>query len=406
MSANLTGLAVSRHKFPDRDLLDAASPGLRLVANRPLKGGSRRSSWVYRYRTRDGKLRQIKLGQFPAMGLADARKAWSDQKAIRDDPSRGDPRAEMLAAKRARQIQQTSQIQQAYSVERLCLDYLSEHIDRVRKKKKEPRRLLEREVVAHIGEVPAISVSRAAVHELVQRCIDRDAKRIAQMTLMELRSAFDHAINSGRLPETFRNPCEKVKAPTFKPRTRAFSEAELQVFIAWLRVANISRSVRDAMALELMTSARQGEIVSMSFKDVDLERGVWHQPSSKNGKPHDVMLPKEAVKLIRRRVGMHAEWVFPRPDGKTHIASKAVSIQQYAAKGTAGLADWTVHDLRRSALTGLARLGCPRVVQDRISNHVDSSIAAIYDTHKYDAEAKAWLQRWMDHLVGLGYVAE
>ena len=62
---------------------------------------------------------------------------------------------------------------------------------------------------------------------------------------------------------------------------------------------------------------------------------------------------------------------------------------------------WTVHDLRRTVATGLAKLGCPRVVQDRILNHVDSSVSAIYDRHRYDGEAKAWLQNWADYLDAL-----
>jgi len=32
-------------------------------------------------------------------------------------------------------------------------------------------------------------------------------------------------------------------------------------------------------------------------------------------------------------------------------------------------------------------------VQDRILNHVDSSVSAIYDQHRYDAEARDWLQK-------------
>ena len=59
---------------------------------------------------------------------------------------------------------------------------------------------------------------------------------------------------------------------------------------------------------------------------------------------------------------------------------------------------WTVHDLRRTAATGLAKLGCPRVVQDRILNHVDSSVSAIYDRHRYDGEARVWLRKWADYL--------
>jgi len=40
-------------------------------------------------------------------------------------------------------------------------------------------------------------------------------------------------------------------------------------------------------------------------------------------------------------------------------------------------------------------------VQDRILNHVDSSVAAIYDQHRYDTEARVWLQKWADHLEAL-----
>jgi integrase len=62
---------------------------------------------------------------------------------------------------------------------------------------------------------------------------------------------------------------------------------------------------------------------------------------------------------------------------------------------------WSVHDLRRTVATGLAKLGCPRVVQDRIVNHVDTSVSAIYDRHHYNAEARDWLQKWADHVEAL-----
>lgn len=57
--------------------------------------------------------------------------------------------------------------------------------------------------------------------------------------------------------------------------------------------------------------------------------------------------------------------------------------------------------MRRTVATGLAKLGCPRVVQDRILNHVDSSVSAIYDVHRYNAEARDWLQKWADYLEAL-----
>lgn len=44
---------------------------------------------------------------------------------------------------------------------------------------------------------------------------------------------------------------------------------------------------------------------------------------------------------------------------------------------------------------------CSRVVQDRILSHVDTSVRAIYDQQRYDAEARTWLQQWADPLKAL-----
>jgi len=396
---HLTGLDVSRHRYGDPPLVDDGYPGLRLSALKPLKDGAKRGSWIYRYRTRAGELRQIKLGQYPGMGLADARKAWGEQKKIRDDPSRGDPRAELADVIEARRRAEATARQAKYTVMRLCEDYLVEHIDKVRKRTAEPRRLLEREVIPSLGSKAAVEVERRHVHEVVQGVLQRGAERVAAMMLIELRAAFEHAISAGRLPEDHPNPCDKVKGPTQRKRERSFTETELEQFLAWLPAAKVSRSVRDAMTLELLTTARQGEIVQMEWRHVDRERAVWHQPTSKNRRAHDVMLSRQAMEIVGAREGLAMRWVFPRPDGRGHIDSKAVGIQQYEAKKQGlGFTDWTTHDLRRSALTGLARLGCPRVVQDRIANHFDKSIAAIYDRHSYDDEARAWLQKWADHL--------
>lgn len=138
----------------------------------------------------------------------------------------------------------------------------------------------------------------------------------------------------------------------------------------------------------------------MEWRYVDKDRAVWHQPTSKNRRSHDAMLSTQALALIETRRGLSERWVFPRPDGRGHIASKAIGIQQYAAKKEGlGFADWTVHDLRRTALAGLGRLGCPRVTQDRIANHFDKTVAAIYDRHSYDDEAREWPQKWSDCLL-------
>jgi integrase len=95
--------------------------------------------------------------------------------------------------------------------------------------------------------------------------------------------------------------------------------------------------------------------------------------------------------------------------GEQHVGQKALGLAQYEARKETKdepRADpievaWTIHDFRRTAATGLAKLGCPRVVQVRILNHVDGWVSAIYDRHRYDAEAWVWLQKWADYLEAL-----
>lgn len=379
-------------------LTDARCTGLRLVAKLSEKSGWLRKTWVYRYRTRGKVLKQMKLGEFPGMTLPAAREAWGVQKAIRDDPAQGDPKQALRQRVIERKAVLDEEKRQGYTVERLCLDYLREHVEKRRSNVDEPRRLLEREVIPVLGNKPAIDIRRNDIHDLIQRIIGRGAPRIAQMVRTELKAAFEHSIAAGRVPDSHVNPCDKVKAPPQVRRNRAFSEAELEAFLRWLPKAQCSKTVRDAMHLELLTTSRQGEIVAMKWRDVDTERGIWRIPKTKNGRPHEVMLSKQAAALIESRRGLHDVYVFPLPNGRSHVSSKAIGVAQYVVRSSLDVAEWTVHDLRRSALTGLARIGCSRPIQDRISNHHDSSVAAIYDRHTYDLEAMRWLQAWADSL--------
>src|SRR5207249_3813079 len=113
MSKVLTALACER--LQSGTLTDARSPGLRLVAT----GGKK--SWIYRYRLHRGPLRQFKLGEFTRMTLAEARKAWAEQKKIRDRSL--DPRIEKQKTVQA----EAEKIQAAYSVEDMVEDWIRLH---------------------------------------------------------------------------------------------------------------------------------------------------------------------------------------------------------------------------------------------------------------------------------------
>jgi integrase len=95
------------------------------------------------------------------------------------------------------------------------------------------------------------------------------------------------------------------------------------------------------------------------------------------------------------------KYVFKSARTKNHINQKSIVWDLANHRDSSGLEHWTSHDLRRTVGTGMEKLGCSRVVQDRILNHVDSSISGIYDQHGYDDEAKEWWQKWADHVDSL-----
>lgn len=70
----------------------------------------------------------------------------------------------------------------------------------------------------------------------------------------------------------------------------------------------------------------------------------------------------------------------------------------------APLPHWTLHDLRRSAATGCARIGVNPIVADKLLNHKRgelTEIAKIYQKHDYEKECQAALTLWGNHVAAL-----
>ncbi|MDR5743285.1 tyrosine-type recombinase/integrase [Caballeronia sp. LZ029] len=387
---------------PGVELSDPDYPGLRVRCT-----GSGAKTFFYRYRGADGGLRQIKLGEFGAMTLAGARKALSVKKQEREqgiDPQM-EKRKTREEAKRAREATRLT----TYTVGDMVQHYIDEELDQ-QKRGGESVRLLNRELLPKLGARPAAAVTRKELQDLVIRPTMARAPRVATMLLSRIRCAYAHAAEQGRLPDDHVSPTVGIKGAAQVRRKRAFSDSEIAMFLRWLPNSPFSLSVRHALQLSLLTASRSGEIVSARWRDIDLDRGTWVMQETKNEEPHTVMLSRQALEILRYRRELHPDFVFPSPKRKDrHIAQKAIGLAQYEARQARDdqpaadplAVSWTTHDLRRSAATGLARLGCPRVVQDRILNHVDGSVSAIYDQHRYDDEAREYLQRWADHLDAL-----
>lgn len=397
-SKPLTALSVKRFKFnpSDKNYLSDAHPhkGLRFIAN---KNGTR--TWIYRFRSNDGKLKQVKIGHYPEVELSAARVAFTRLRGAKND---GNCPAETKKQKRVEAVKLAAkQKVKNYTLNQLCTDYLVEHI--YTKRKPKGQRYIEgifRNEINGLGALPATEVKRSDIHALVQAITARPAPSLAKRIVSELRAGYEHAVMAGRVPETTRNPCLGIKTPAPKNGIRFFNDSELTVFIDWLPSSPMSQTVRQVLSLMLYSGCRGGELVSMRWDDIDLDAGTWNLDSeqTKTGAGRVVQLSTQAVDLLKNR-SMESNFVFPTPNNSRRpISQNALGQAVWHHGNTSNLERWSAHDIRRTVRTGLSRLRCPSEVAEAIIGHSRKGIEGVYDLHRYEGECKHWLQVWSDHL--------
>jgi integrase len=162
--------------------------------------------------------------------------------------------------------------------------------------------------------------------------------------------------------------------------------------------------------LLLLTGQRRDEVGKMLWSEIDLEKAMWTLPSSrtKNGRQHEIPLPKQAVAIISS---------MPRVLGRDHVFgtgrsgfsgwSKAkLALDARIAALPAFVSPWRIHDLRRTAATGMATLGVQPHVVEAILNHVSGAragVAGIYNRATYREEKREGLAQWADFIEGIAY---
>lgn len=107
------------------------------------------------------------------------------------------------------------------------------------------------------------------------------------------------------------------------------------------------------------------------------------------------------LKAIPRK--QDVELVFPAR-GKSDIPYYGYSKGKRSLDALAGMHDWTLHDLRRTAATGMARLGVAPHVVERILNHTSGTfggVAGVNNRFHYLDEMREGLARWESHLTAL-----
>jgi integrase len=210
------------------------------------------------------------------------------------------------------------------------------------------------------------------------------------------------------------------------------NDAELR--LVWRASYAASDPFGPLLRLLILTGQRRDEVTSMRWSEVDLETAEWTIPAerAKNGKSHVVDLAPLALaelKVLRlrtdnarkaagaRKKGLDFELVFSTTwttpvsgHGKVKAAmDEDIALQRREADRSlkaeqATLPAWRLHDLRRTAATGMARLGFPPYVVEAVLNHRSGArggLIAVYQHYDHRSERRGALHRWDAHIDGL-----
>jgi integrase len=404
---------------PGQHFTISECPGLRLEAT------ASKRAWIYRYKSPvDKKMKQTKIGEWPATSLAAATVEWERLRAERSKgadvsaekrQARDDERKKDAAVREHKALA-------ALTVGKLCDTYLTRYIEKNRSEKgaAEVRRMFAT-MLGDTADVPAADVTRSVAFDLIESFghIPVQAAKLRA----EIGAAWEYALDSGRLPESVPNWWRLIMRGKLRSKgrmiqgeaagviKRVLSEAELATLIRWL--PNFSRLVEDSLTLYLWTCARGSEIMAMHASEITQEEdGLWWtvpKEKTKNSwreQATDFRVPLvgRAELVVRRRLGVaEGGYLFASSGAAGHVEQKTIgcAVWMHMPYSTTRptyerprlpVEKWAPHDLRRSSRTVLAALGCPDEVGEAILGHMKTGITGVYNRHAYDRERRAWLK--------------
>src|SRR5262249_13449348 len=133
--------------------------------------------------------------------------------------------------------------------------------------------------------------------------------------------------------------------------------------------------------------------------ELDLDERTWTIPASrsKNKHAHTVPLSNAAMEVIAS--ALDGGYLFDNLPG--HAVAKTIRLAQERF----GIDHWTAHDLRRSAVTNMAKLGVTPIVLGHVINHRSVTKAgvtlAVYAQYDYAKEKREALELWANRLAAI-----
>jgi|tagenome__1003787_1003787.scaffolds.fasta_scaffold20984319_1 integrase len=436
MGKLLTAASVARYQPASRrrEIADLGAQGLRLVIQ---PSGAR--SWAMRFRRPNGRSAKLTLGPVDISGaevateprigapltLAGARRVSAEVQRLRAVGR--DVVADFSEEKRDRTHRAAQRAAAAFGG--AACEFVQEHARPRTRRWKETARLLgvepttlepipgglaERWRDKPVEEIDSRQIQfvidevrKSGVPGLAGRTRQTDARARAMFSCLSVMFSWlaaRHRVAS--------NPCQAVVRPSPPAsRDRVLTDSELRWF--WAACDTLGQPFGPLFKLLLLTGARLDEVTKLSRSELSEDRRVWALSGSrtKNRRPHTVPLAPLALVILDdiKSIQSQAGFMFTT-NGLTPVSgySKAkkrldrlMSDAARESRPDGEIPSWRLHDLRRTAATGMAEIGIAPHIVEAVLNHVSGSragVAGTYNRAQYASGKRTALNEWAEHV--------
>ena len=349
--------------------------------------------WVLRY-SRGSRRRELTLGNYPDLGLAEARKLARAHR-VRIDCGE-DPATDRKLEK--------ARVRAAITVNQLCDDYVEKRFPALAKNSVELYSgLLDGVIRPKLGSLEVARVGPGDIVYMIEHC--KRPWSVCEILMVLARMLFRHAVSRRQINI---NPAVGIDLEAIlgsrppKRKRIMLSRDELQILLP--DIDNLMGRTDGLMfRILLATCVRSIELITAEKALIDLERGSWRvrATSTKTGQEFLVPLPPLVVCWFRELIAMSGDsmWLCParaEKNAKGHVHRKVLRDAIARAFNHRGLTirRFTPHDTRSTAKGHLRNMGFSREISEIALNHKLPGMEGIYDVREEVPERRAAMEAW------------
>ena len=350
-------------------------------------GGSKQ--WVQRL-TVKGRRRDIGLGGYPLVSLADARAAAFNNRQLAQ--AGGDPIAERQKAKvptfREAAAATFETLRPRWCSDKVAANWMQQ---------------LERHAMKRLGPLPVDTIGREDILRVltpiwtttpetarrVRRCIKATLRWAVSSGHAEVNMAGE--VLDGALP----------RLPSVKAHLRALPYSDVPQALDTIGGATIGAL---ALRFVILTAARSGEARGAQWSEIDLDRREWRIPGErmKAGREHRVPLTGAVLDVLRQAKALDdgSGLVFPSPVRRGRPLSDVTLTKVLRDKGIAERA--TVHGFRSSFRDWCAETGKVREIAEAALAHTVKGVEGAYFRSDLFDRRRRLMEAWAGFVTGEG----